>query len=273
MSSSSISLRRTFTGTVATALIVGGSFAFVSVAGAEGPVEASVPPGAIALHNDTAGAEKDCPDDGFAYWHFVLAPNDDSSAFTEITLDLGTEVVTFSGDQIVPNGSQMDNVFVGVPAGHALTDLRTGSDSYAFYVGETPNLFNLSHVCEGTVPTTSSTSSSSTSSSSTSSSTSSSSTSSSSTSSTSSSTSSTSSTSTSSTSTPPSTDTQPTIPDEVLGTVQTPAPEAAAAVTATGQLPYTGSDTGAMVVSGAAVLVGGLMLAGLARTKGRTERS
>jgi LPXTG-motif cell wall-anchored protein len=55
----------------------------------------------------------------------------------------------------------------------------------------------------------------------------------------------------------------------VLGTVQTSAPTA---VEATGALPYTGTgtDTLAMVAAGLAVLVGGLTLVALARTRGRT---
>ena len=41
------------------------------------------------------------------------------------------------------------------------------------------------------------------------------------------------------------------------------------AVQVNGELPYTGTDTTGMVVAGLAVLLGGALLVGLARTKGR----
>ena len=103
----------------------------------------------IGLHNNTAGAATDCPAGGAAYWHFVLAPNNGSSAFVSITLHLASDVVTFSGAQIIKNGSQSDNVFVAVPAGHTLTDLVVAGSS-ATYTGSTPNKFNLSSTCECT---------------------------------------------------------------------------------------------------------------------------
>jgi LPXTG-motif cell wall-anchored protein len=120
------------------------------------PASASATVSTIDLHNNTAQAGTDCPAGGAAYWHFVFAPNDGSAAFVTITLNLTTETVVFSGAQIVPNGSQTDNVFVAVPAGHTLTDLVTLGSS-ATYTGSTPTLFNLSHVCDGTVPPTTTT--------------------------------------------------------------------------------------------------------------------
>ncbi|MFM7062281.1 MAG: hypothetical protein ACKO04_02135 [Actinomycetes bacterium] len=110
----------------------------------------------IALHNASAAAAGDCPSDGRAYWHFVLAPNNGSSTFTSITLNLNGTSVTFTGAQIVGNGGQGDNVWVAVPAGYALPDLQT-SGSSATYTGSTPTQFVLSHVCPGTVPTTTTT--------------------------------------------------------------------------------------------------------------------
>ena len=115
------------------------------------PATAQATVNTIALHNNTAATETDCPAGGAAYWHFVFAPNDGSAAFVTITLNLGSETVAFSGSQIVSNGTQTDNVFVAVPAGHSLTDLVTAGSS-ATYTGATPKNFNLSHVCEGTVP-------------------------------------------------------------------------------------------------------------------------
>jgi LPXTG-motif cell wall-anchored protein len=251
--------------------VVAGTVGFVASAASAttvGGVEAvngvqSLP--LISLHNDTASAETDCPAGGAAYWHFVFAPNNGSAAFVSIILKLkvdggpATEELTFTGAQIIPNGAQTDNVFVAVPAGHALTDL-VALGSYATYTGTPPNEFNLSHVCEGVVPTTSTTSTSTTSTSTTSTSTT--------------STSTTSTTSTSTTEAPTTTTTAEgtttTTAEEapnVLGTVQTTAP---AAVAASGTLPYTGTNTGGMVAAGLAILLGGLMLVGLARTRNRT---
>jgi LPXTG-motif cell wall-anchored protein len=107
----------------------------------------------IPLHNNTAGPTNDCPPGGGAFWHFVLAPNDGSSAFVSITLNLTSETLTFSGAQIIENHGQGDNVFVAVPAGHVLTDLQT-TGSFAVYSGATPKRFNLSSVCEGNGTTT-----------------------------------------------------------------------------------------------------------------------
>jgi LPXTG-motif cell wall-anchored protein len=120
------------------------------------PVHAGATVNTIALHNDTAESGTDCPVGGGAYWHFVFAPNNGSAAFVTITLNLTSETVVFSGSQILPNGSQNDNVFVGVPSGHTLTDLMT-SGSSATYTGSLPIQFNLSTVCEGTVPPTTTT--------------------------------------------------------------------------------------------------------------------
>src|SRR4051794_12335119 len=85
------------------------------------PSSAAAGVSSIDLHNDRAEQGEDCPDDGLAYWHFVLAPNNGGSSFTSITLSLGSETITFSGDQLVPNHGQTDNVFVAVPAGHEIT--------------------------------------------------------------------------------------------------------------------------------------------------------
>jgi hypothetical protein len=81
----------------------------------------------------------------------VFAPNNGKTAVVAITVNLTSETVTFSGAQIIPNRAQTDNVFVAVPVGHLLTDLKT-SGSSATCTGDTPTLFNLSHVCDGTVP-------------------------------------------------------------------------------------------------------------------------
>ena len=172
------SLRRTAVGVAATAMLVGGALGFVSVAGTAGAeinaaadVATTLPANGIALNNATASSGTPCPTDGFAYWHFILAPNNNTLSFTSITLNLGTETRTFSGAQLVPNGTQTDNVFVGVPAGFTLTSIVLDG-SYAIYGGSgSATNFTLSHVCAGTIPTTSTTSSSTTSSSTTSSST------------------------------------------------------------------------------------------------------
>ena len=88
----------------------------------------------------------DCPATGGPYWHFVLAPNNNTRSFLTITLNLKGTIFTFSGSQIIPNGTQTDNVFIQVPAGYLLTDLLTTGSS-ATYTGPAANRFNLSHVC------------------------------------------------------------------------------------------------------------------------------
>ncbi len=294
---SQLSLRRTLLSTAAAALVVGGSLGFVgAVAGADPnagnvatAVTSTVPAGSIELNNSAATAGPDCPDDGVAYWHFILAPNNGTFAFTEIHLELAVapsgpnDLVTFSGTQLVPNGTQHDNIFVAVPAGHTLDDIVIeGHRSYAFYSGSgTPANFTLSHTCAGVVPTTATTSSStSTTTSTTTPSTTTSSSTTSTSSTTTSSSSTTTSTSTTSTTTPssptsttpttttPPTTTPPTTAAEVLGTVQTQ-PEAAA-VEASGELPFTGSNVALMVVSGLCVLAGGGALVAMARVGRRT---
>src|SRR3954471_5461232 len=113
--------RRAVVAVAAAIMLVVGLLGFVAgatSAGAEGATATTLAH-SVPLHNDTAETGTDCPPGGAAYWHFVFAPNNGSAAFAAITLDLGSETVTFSGAEIVPNGSQTDNVFVAVPAGHA----------------------------------------------------------------------------------------------------------------------------------------------------------
>ena len=147
------SLHRTMVGVTAATLMAGGTVGLVATASTASAV---APAGSIDLHNATAETGTDCPTGSAAYWHFVLAPNNNTSSFVSITLNLTGDTETFTGPQIVPNGTQTDNVFVAVPAGHALTDLVVTGSS-ATYSGATPNRFNLSHVCEGVVPTTTTT--------------------------------------------------------------------------------------------------------------------
>jgi hypothetical protein len=100
----------------------------------------------IPLNNDTAPEDSDCPATGGPYWHFILAPNNGSSSFTSITLNLKGTLVSFGLDRIIRNGIQSDNVFVAVPAGSSITDLQL-SGSFATYAGSAPKKFNLSHLC------------------------------------------------------------------------------------------------------------------------------
>ena len=157
------SLRRTAVGVAASVLLVAGVLGFAAAAGtvgAEVAAPAAVPAGAVALNNNQASADPDCPKDGAAYWHFILAPNNGTYTITTISLALttspgpGTEVKTFTGPAILPNGIQTDNVFVAVPAGHTLTDIVLGDSSYALYSGGTtvPSNFTLSHTCAGRGP-------------------------------------------------------------------------------------------------------------------------
>lgn len=106
----------------------------------------------IPLNNDTAEQGTDCPTSGGPYWHFVISPNNGESYFITFHLNLG-EAATYDTSIFVPNGSQLDNVFVAVPGGKTITSLsKTGSsaDIYWSGVGVQPVKFQLSHVCAGT---------------------------------------------------------------------------------------------------------------------------
>ncbi len=125
------------------------------VAGLPSPASAgsrmpAIGPLTVTLSNNTADPGEDCPDDSFAYWHFITAPNDGSFPFVSITLNLGAGNPSYTGT-IVKNGIQTDNVFIAVPAGSTLTSLVSGSA-----VISTTNAdftlfknFNLSHTCAG----------------------------------------------------------------------------------------------------------------------------
>jgi len=130
------------------ALAVGGAVTLLMLAVAAAPAGAQTTTRTINLNNATApaGGAGDCPATGGPYWHFILAPNNNTKDFTSITLNLRGDLVVFPNDQILPNGRQVDNVFVKVPAGYALTDLRT-QGSVATYTGPQANNFNLSHIC------------------------------------------------------------------------------------------------------------------------------
>ena len=130
-------------------VLVGGgsSLAWMATTVAQ-PASAATPPAnSLPLHNDTAAPASGCPSG--AYWHFVLTPNNGGSSFASIVLNLAGDPFTFTGfPPIITNGPQTDNVFVPVPAGHAVTDLEA-SGSYAIYSGATPSQFVLSGVCAG----------------------------------------------------------------------------------------------------------------------------
>jgi LPXTG-motif cell wall-anchored protein len=131
-------------------LLAAAGMVAVAVIGVAAPASAGSPSNTIPLNNATAAGSTDCPSTGGPYWHFVLAPNNGTFSFVSITLNLGGPgTVTFSGSQIIPNGTQTDNVFVQVPTGKLLTSLQT-SGSFATYnstTGRAPNRFNLSSVC------------------------------------------------------------------------------------------------------------------------------
>lgn len=226
---------------VGTALLALGVVSFATAGGAS----AGVPGDAIPLHNDTAEPETDCPAGGGAYWHFVFAPNDGSASFTSIVLVLDGDTVVFDGAEIIPNGSQTDNVFVAVPSGYTLTSLEKDG-SYATYSGEEPNLFNLSHVCTGSTTTTTSTSVAPT-----------------------------------TTEAPTTTTTEASTTTEssvagvttIAGGGGQPGAQQQAEVRGATQaapvssLPYTGSEDTALIVAGAAMLAGGTLLALAARRR------
>ena len=113
----------------------------------------------VPLHNNTA-PEGDCPVQAGQYWHFIVAPNNGTYSFDTITLNIdGLGAVAFTGAQLIPNGSQLDNVYVAVPAGKALTDLILAGSSADISPDSGGPKFVLSHVCDGTPPETTTTSS------------------------------------------------------------------------------------------------------------------
>jgi hypothetical protein len=111
----------------------------------------------IRLNNATATQGTDCPATG-TYWHFVINPNNGDSQFITFHLNLG-DATTYDTSTFVPNGSQLDNVFVAVPSGKTLTSLQVGtgdpgdplSTADIFWNGSNPQptKFELSHTCNG----------------------------------------------------------------------------------------------------------------------------
>jgi LPXTG-motif cell wall-anchored protein len=252
-----VPVRRGLAGLVATALIIGGSFAFVATASAEPASPSAVPEGAIALGNDVAGAQgAGCPQDGIAHWHFNFLPWFAGTKFETVTLNLTTETRTFSGSDFILDADGYGSIYVAVPAGHGLYDLKA-SGSYATWSGPTPESFNLNSLCKGVVPTSTTTTTQAPTTTTTQAPT---------TTTTQAPTTTTSSTVAPTTTTvgTSSTTVRSTIQAEVLGTVQT---EAAGSVQTSGELPYTGSNTAGLVLAGLSVLTGGFILALLARTK------
>jgi hypothetical protein len=100
----------------------------------------------IPLNNNTAEQGTDCPTQPGAYWHFVTSPNNGGSAFVQFHLNLG-DATTYDTTVFIPNGSQLDNVFVQVPAGKTLTSLIKDGSS-ADITGDASK-FQLSHTCGG----------------------------------------------------------------------------------------------------------------------------
>lgn len=76
----------------------------------------------------------------------MLVPNNNKTSFTSVTLVLAGDTFTFTGDDLIANSGQTDNIFIEVPDGYSLTDLEA-EGSYATYSGRTPIGFNLSGVC------------------------------------------------------------------------------------------------------------------------------
>jgi LPXTG-motif cell wall-anchored protein len=268
-----VPVRRGLAGLVATALIIGGSFAFVATASAEPASPSAVPEGAIALGNDVAGAQgAGCPQDGIAHWHFNFLPWFAGTKFETVTLNLTTETRTFSGSDFILDADGYGSIYVAVPAGHGLYDLKA-SGSYATWSGPTPESFNLNSLCKGVVPTSTTTTTQAPTTTTTQAPT---------TTTTQAPTTTTTQAPTTTTTQAPTTTTsstvapttttvgtssttvRSTIQAEVLGTVQT---EAAGSVQTSGELPYTGSNTAGLVLAGLSVLTGGFILALLARTK------
>jgi hypothetical protein len=129
--------------------------AIASTAGSQTTTTTAPTTQKVDLNNATAPVETDCPDTIHDFWHFVIAPNDGTFTIVSITLNLNGTLKTFSGSQLIFNGTQTDNVFVQVPTGFSLTDLQVnGSFATVSPASPAPVGFNLSHVCKGTPPTT-----------------------------------------------------------------------------------------------------------------------
>ncbi len=107
----------------------------------------------LPLHNDRAEVGTDCPSQPGAYWHFVISPNNNQSAFIVFHLNLGDEN-TYDAPVFILNGTQWDNVFVQVPSGKKLESLvKAGSTADIVWSnkGPQPASFQLSHTCPGNV--------------------------------------------------------------------------------------------------------------------------
>lgn len=104
----------------------------------------------IALHNDRAGVEDDCPDTESDWWHFVIAPNGDTHSFRKITLRLAGESVQFEQIDMWDNNGQWDNVFIMVPSDYELESLGKSGSMAEISPESGPVRFVLSHLCRGT---------------------------------------------------------------------------------------------------------------------------
>ncbi len=102
--------------------------------------------GPIGLHNDSAKVGQDCPADG-NWWHFVTAPNNGTYAFESMVLNVGGSLIAVNSAQIVPNGGQLDNVFVAVPASASANDLSIDGSAAMIMPADDRVKFVLSHIC------------------------------------------------------------------------------------------------------------------------------
>ncbi|MAT05513.1 MAG: hypothetical protein CL424_10775 [Acidimicrobiaceae bacterium] len=137
------------------AILVGALATFVGATNASA-VDAP-PTQTVPLHNDGADVEADCPNDVGDFWHFVIAPNNDTYSFVSITLSLDGATTTFSGGDIIPNGTQTDNIFIALPAGIDFDDLALPGSSAEITPATGSPKFVLSHLCDGAGTTTTTT--------------------------------------------------------------------------------------------------------------------
>lgn len=107
------------------------------------------------LERHVAQSGADCSDGVLVGMNFVVDPVDDDYFFDSITMNVGGDVYTFSGGDLVPNGGSADNVFVAAPAGLGYDDVASATFSAEigpFGYGY-PN-FVWSFVCEPAPTTT-----------------------------------------------------------------------------------------------------------------------
>ncbi len=105
--------------------------------------------------NRSAQASADCSNGVLVGMNFVVVPIDDDYFFDSITMNLGGDVRTFSGSDLVQNGGRADDVFIAAPAGLDYDDVVAATWTAAIGpFGYGYPTFDFSYVCEPAPTTT-----------------------------------------------------------------------------------------------------------------------